>query len=401
MGLGLFLAGGISAALLAARLLPAEQYTVYAAYSSLIGILVLGPAGSLEQESTLRFSHGHRSGRSALIAMLVRGLGLAVVIAVVVLMPIGEWQQRLLGTSTGLASTCIVFGAPVVLAAAVGRGSLTAREHLRPVGAANAATGAAMLALPVLLHGLGIGWLSAFIVGALLAWGPAVLIVWWRARRVTAPLSVSAGVQAPLQHRITVWLLAGNLLMLTTLLAVPVVLRWHVADLGADKVANAQLLVSVSRLSTTVILGFLPLMVAQFSAPHRWAHPVRRWFGTAICLGLATVVIFTLMGGPLISWLGGSRSQLSWKENLLATLPTLTLCPALVAMSLAIVRRRWGLIIAGWGAALSVLVLTLGIDPQNNLARVLSLIAVACLLPLAMLAGGMFRLSTTRHAPTI
>ena len=270
-GVTVFLAGGVLAALLAARLLPASDYTVYAAYSSLIGMLVLGPSVSLEQESALRFSRAHDSAASLLTAMLARGGVVFVAVAVVVLVP-GGWQHRLLGSSVGLATVCVLIGCPLVFAVAIGRGYLTAHGTMRPVGAASAAIGGAMLLLPVLFHAGGADWLSAFLAGAILAWLPALLIVYAYLPAAAARPQRRSDVENDMGHRVTAWLLAGNLLMLAALLAVPLVLRWHVTDLGADQVAAAQLLVSVSRLPSTIVLGFLPLMVAQLAA--RAARPV-------------------------------------------------------------------------------------------------------------------------------
>ena len=59
-------------ALLAARVLQPGAYTVYAAFSGLLGVLVLAPAGSLEQESALRAGSG--TGGTLRRTMLGRAL---------------------------------------------------------------------------------------------------------------------------------------------------------------------------------------------------------------------------------------------------------------------------------------------------------------------------------------
>jgi hypothetical protein len=320
------------------------------------------------------------------MAMLARGSVVYVVIAAVVLVPSG-WQQRLLGSSVELATVCILVGCPLVFAVAIARGYLTAHGTLRPVGAANAAIGGAMLLLPLVFHAGGVGWLSAFLAGAILAWLPALLVV-YACLPVAARRPFSANVENDLGHSVTAWLLAGNLLMLAALLAVPLVLRWHVADLGADRVAEAQLLVSVSRLSTTVVLAFLALMVAQLTAPGSPPGVVRRWLTLATGLGVATVVGLAVVGGPLVSWLSGTPSQLSLGANLLSTLPAATLCPAVVVMALAIAGKRWGLIVVAWTAALLVLIGAGAVDPEGDLMLVLGLIALGCLLPVLVLGAG-------------
>jgi len=387
VGLGVFLAGGVLAALLAARLLSAPDYTVYAAYSSLIGLLLLGPGGSFEQESALRASRPHDSHAALRTAMLLRAGVVVLVVAAVILVPAG-WQQRVLDDSLGLATVCILAGSPLVFAVAIGRGFLTAHGTLRPVGAANAVIGVSMLVLPVLFHAGGAAWLSAFLAGAVAAWLPALFVYAYLPAAAARPV-VHTEVETALRHRVTAWLLAGNLLMLAALLAVPIVLRWHVADLGADRVAAAQLLVSVSRLSTTVVLGFLALMVAQLTKRAGQPGVARRWFALATGLGLATVVALMAVGNPLVSWLQGTPSDLSLGAIVLATLPAATLCPAVVAMAMAIAEERWTLVTAAWTSALVVLILAGAVHPKGELLPVLGLIALGCLLPLVVLMAGL------------
>jgi hypothetical protein len=391
VGLAVFLGGGILAALMAARLLPAADYTVYAAYSSLVGILVLGPAGSLEQESALRASRAHALARQLLAAMLARSGAIFLVVVVIILMPAFGWQQRMLGPSAGLATVCVLLGTPLVFAAAVGRGYLTAHRTTRPVGAANAATGVAMLLVPFGLHASGLTWLSSFLAGALLAWLPALAIVCSRIPTAATRLPSPVASVGALRHGVTAWLLAGNLLMLAAMLAVPVVLRWHVDAIGADTVADAQVLVSVSRLSTTVVLGFLALMVAQLSVRDAAPDVARRWFVLATGLGLATVGLLALVGNQLVSWLRGVPSDLALVSNLLSTLPVVTLSPAIVATAMAIVRHAWRLIALAWSSALAVLAAAAAADSGGDLGSLLGMIDVACALPLAVLAVGLVR----------
>jgi hypothetical protein len=389
-GLGVFLVGGVLAALFAARLLPASDYTIFAAYSSLIGLLVLGPCGSLEQESALRVSRAQGPADHVLRAMLLRAGAVFVVVTAVILSP-GGWQERLLGTSAGFVTGCVLLGCPLVFAVAIARGYLTAHGTLRPVGAATAIIGVATLLAPVLLHAGGADWLSSFLAGAILAWLPALLVVYVYVPAAKARPTVSDEVEEAVGHHVTAWLLAGNLLMLAALLAVPIVLRWHVADLGAHRVAAAQLLVSISRLASTVVLGFLPLMVARLSAPGRRPGLATPWFALATALGVGSVVVLAVIGNPLVSWLQGTASHLSLRENLLSTLPVAALCPAVVAMALAISRQRWGLIVIAWSAALVVLTFAGAVDPGGELAPVLALIALGCLLPLVVLLAGLGR----------
>jgi hypothetical protein len=399
-GLAVFLVGGILNALLAARILSSSDYTIYAAYISLLGIVVLGPAGSLEQESALRFSRPSGSTRKMLAKMLVRAGVICLVVAVLLVAPVGGWQHRLLGASTVFGVACLVTGAPVVAVAAIGRGFLTVHRSYTAVGIVNAAIGVAMLILPPTLHEVGVGWLSAFLSGASLAWLPALVIVLLRVR----PAARRAAMLPPYEGTayssgMTAWLLAANLLMIASLLAVPVVLRWHVEGLGAAPVAAAQLLVSLSRLAPTVVLGLLPLVVSQLSTgqgPERRRVAVR-WFALATAMGGGAVIGLAIVGTRVVSWITGSSSGLSPGVAVVATLPALTLCPAVVAMALAMTRKNWSVVVAAWALSLAALVAVAAIDAGSDLLLVVGGVALAGALPLVVLAVGLRFGSLTRQ----
>jgi hypothetical protein len=389
VGLAVFLAGGILTALLAARLLSPTDYTVFTAFSSLVGIVVLGPSGALEQESALHFSRDHASEGHILRGMLARAAVVWFLVSLVVLVPLGGWQHRLLGASTGLAVALVVAGSPFVWAAAVGRGHQTARRALRVVGTANAATGLAMLALPLVGRALGLSWLSAFLAGAVVAWLPALVLVavgFLRTRPAAAATDVDEATGPPV---VTAWLLAGNLAMLATLLIVPVVLRWHVETLGAQRVAQAQLLVSLSRLSSTVMLGLLVVMVAQLSASEGRGQRLRRWLALSVVLGGGAVLGLAVVGAPIVALLTGDDVHLSTTTNVLATAPAAVLCPAVVAMAYAIVLHRWWVVVLAWAAALLSLVVVMLGTTGATLTQLLVLIAVACTLPVLVLGAGL------------
>ena len=81
----------------------------------------------------------------------------------------------------------------------------------------------------------------------------------------------------------------------------------------------------------------------------------------------------------------------------MSTLPAAALCPAVVAMALAIAGQRWGLIVVAWTAALVVLTVAGAVDPRGDLVLVLGLIALGCLLPLLVLGIGLgWRLRSRR-----
>ena len=240
-----------------------------------------------------------------------------------------------------------------------------AHGALRPVGAANAAIGAAMLVLPIALHAAGAPWLTSFLVGAIVAWLPALLIVSARVPAAAARPSVRPTIEDDLGHRVTASAAGREPVdagCAACRSARPAMARRRS---GRRPGGFGQLLVSVSRLSTTVVLGFLPLMVARLSSQSALPD-ASRWFVLATGLGLGTVGVLAVIGDPLVSWLRGAPSQHSLGTNLLSTLPAAALCPAVVAMALAIAQQRWRLIVVAWTAALAVLVAVGAIDPGGK-----------------------------------
>lgn len=387
VGLGVYLTLGVATALLAARLLNADDYTVFAAYSGVLGLLVLGPSGSLEQESVLRAAQ--RESAALRRSMLCRAAGVWAVLSLVLLVPVGSWQERLLGDHTRFAVAVLVVVSPLVLVLAVRRGLALARRRFRLVAAANALTGLCMLLLPLVLHAFGLDLLPAFLAGALLCWLPALvlLLVVERQEERDAPAT------APDPPGATAWLIAANLLVLANLLAVPPLLRWHVDALGAGQVADVQLLVSVSRLSTTAVFGFLPVLLAHVARTGPGAVPVRLVLGST-AVGLAAVIGCAVVGNPLLALLTARDAGVRLHVNLLATLPSALLCPAVTLLAVTLARRRYAWACAGWGGGLLALLSTSALDPGREPALVLTGILLASAVPLLVQLAAV---ATPRH----
>jgi hypothetical protein len=389
-GLAVFLACGVLTALLGATLLDSRDYTLFAAFSGLLGVLVYGPGSSLEQESALRAGAGE--GSRLRRAMRTRVLLGWLVVASAVLLPLG-WQGRLLGSSQDVAAATLVLGAPVVLVLSVGRGLGVGRGAHGLVAASFVLAGVGTVLLPLLLLLAAVPRVTAFLVGPVLAWVPALLLLLLRRRRVgTEPQVVT---HASYGGGDTVWIVTANLLVLANLLAVPPLLRWHVADLGTAFVADLQLLVSVSRLSTTAVLGFLPLLLSRLGARSALGTaPGTLWLAAG--LGAATMLGAAALGNPFVEFLTGRDAGLAVDTIVLATLPAVLLCPALVLMGVAVARRRHVLLCAAWGSGAVVLAVTAAVDPRGSVGAVLSGVLVASALPLVVLAVGLRRRAAPR-----
>ena len=390
VGLGVFLVGGILTALLAARLLHPVDYTIYASFASIWGIAILATAGALEQESSMRGTSGQRT-RYLFAAMLKKGTVVWLIAGALLVIPVLGWQERLLGGLWHRWVALAVVGGLLVVISAILRGIGTGRGRYGIVGASNAATGVAMLAAPLVLIGLGSPPLDSFLLGAVGAWiaGLLVMVV---AAKMGQLRAVSVSAPASQQRRMTGWMIAGNLLMTASVLAVPSVLRWHVESIGADLVADVQLLVTISRLASTVILGLLPVMIATMtSRPVRAAGfaAARTWLVLAVGVAFAAVAILVGVGIPLIGWITGRSTAVDLQVVVAATIPVILLAPAIVLMALSATRGRYGLIVCAWGASLLALLGAILFDPEGQVLFVLAWIGLGAGMPLAVLAVGL------------
>ena len=189
------------------------------------------------------------------------------------------------------------------------------------VGSSYAATGVAMLVLPLALLAAGVASLPAFLCGAVCAWLVGFLILVVSAllgRLEDRRIGIGATEEPPASA--TAWMLAGNLLMTAAILVVPAVLRWHVASIGADQVADAQLLISLSRLVSTVVLGLLPVIMARMVAGAEGGAGLavaRPWLIASIGLAASAVVSLAVLGAPLVSWITGRDSAASTSTSCL------------------------------------------------------------------------------------
>lgn len=387
-GLVVLMAGGVLAALLAARWLNPAGYTVFAAFSAVLGLLVLGPASSLEQESALYGSRSQLDLRSVAGRMTTRAAMVWLLATIIVLTPVADWQQRLWGDASLLARTLIVLSVPPIFTLAITRGIAAALGAHRVVGGVYAVAGLGLVGFPPVLHLLGLSRLSAFLVGAVVAWLPPLLVLTFATRGHSRASPPAAGVGERHPRSATAWIVFGNLLVLGNLLAVPAVLRWHVGQLDVALVADVQLLVSISRLSTTVVLGFLPLAIARLASPsdHR-DRDIRRLILIALSIGTGAVVACAMLGAVFIALLTGRPASVETGDIVLATLPVMALCPAIVLTGLAISRGRHLRVLLSWGLGLLTLAGATGIDAQGGIHTVLGAVLLAGFLPLFFLAS--------------
>lgn len=381
-GLTAFMVCGIAVALLAAVQLDAAAYTVFSAFSGLLGILVLGPAAALEQEATLAAGEARRQSRRR--AMLRRGAALWALLAAVVLLTPRSWGVRLLDDERELVTTLLLVGAPAVFLVAVGRGSAIVAGSFRRAGALHAITGISMVVLPAVLRLAGLSWLDAFLIGALSAWLPGLVLLAF----TSSPAGGSEPPRSQARPARTTAIQLVNLLVIANLLATPAVLRWHAERLGTAATADLQLFVSITRLTTTLVLGCLPLLIHRLARtpPERRPHLALGAAGAIACLSLLAAAISTLVARPVVDLISGRSTAVPLQEFALAALPVAFLSPAVVLLAAALVSGRHGAAVLGWGIGLVVLAEATAIDDASA-ARVLVSIALAAAAPFLVLLG--------------
>jgi hypothetical protein len=440
-GLFVFLGGGILTALLAARVLPPVDYTIYAAFSSLWGIAVLATAGAVEMETTLRTSNS-RSSSSFKAPMLFRAWAIWAFVNIALWIPVREWQERLLSEDWPWWLMLTLLGSAAVFTGAVLRGASAGSWLMGILGASNAATGLVMLGGALLFLGLGVDALAAIISATTVCWYAGLTVLWlgmlrrrrYANRALTSGLDPrfpsghaahgvrktsthggdsstqqvdssqlvnrgsTRGQEVPFQ---TSWMVAASLLMSAALLSVPAILRWHVIPSNAVAIADAQLLVSLSRLSSTIVLGLVPVMMSAMSRSEGGHRPARhrglrgsldvarRWLMMALSLSVAALAVLALLGPLLLPWLTGRPLTISASDAALATTPTLLLAPALVLVALANVRRRFGIIVLAWTLALIPLLMTWWVEPVRGLTPLLVLIWISAAMPAIVLVAGL------------
>ena len=395
IGLGIFLVGGILSALLAARVLSPGDYTVYASFSSIWGIVVLAASGAIEQESAMRAAKGPLRSGSHMTALLQRAGVIWLVTTAILTVPVLKWQARLLGDRWCLWVGLAIAGSWFVFLSAILRGLGIGHGRNALVGSAYATTGLAMLGLTVALLAAGVSSFPAFLFGAVGAWlaGFIILAVSALLGRLDDHRTGIRATQEP-PASATAWILAGNLLMTAAILVVPSVLRWHVASIGVDTVADAQLLVSLSRLVSTVILGLLPVMMARMvagSGRDGGLEVARPWLVASLVMAVSAVLVLTVLGASLVSWITGRTASIDIEVILVAAFPVVFLAPALVLMALAAVRGRYSVTVAAWAASLAALIPAVVIDPEGQIVPLLLWVALGAFLPLMVFLWGLTR----------
>lgn len=341
----MFLLCGVAVSVIASTSLSAEDYVNFVAYTSLGGIVVLGVGSAIEQETNLVF---FRCGGHSLATwrfMTPRALWSTVFLWVVVLTPIASWQTRLFGNQASDVQAAVVIGAPGLLLAGVSRGIANGSGEFRRLGLAHVVFGLSALLFPLVLWVCGVSLISALIFGQSMAWvTPALVLI----RRKGLITSIGKVLESSPKH-LSVWLVLGNMALLSNLLSSQVIFRLAAGTLTSNVVAEAQVLITVSCFASTLTLGLMPQIIAN----RRRQLPSVDNHETLVFVGLLTVGLllpFTaaVFRRPIASILLPRESTLGFLDALLITSPAFLLVATLLMSGILIATERVRLVAFLW-----------------------------------------------------
>jgi hypothetical protein len=342
--------------LLATAYMSAEDYTIFMAYTSVVGVVILGPAAAIEQHSTLLSLRTEGTVIDVGRRLVNSVLGLAVCVALVSFVPIQDWQTRAFGSHSDSIKIVMVVAVPLIVFSSIVRGHATGLSEIAKVGNSHFVFAGATLAVSLLAWACGMTLLRAVLLGQLIGWvAPGLFLVAFR-KRGSAPVTASpssAGVT-----RQSVLLVVTNLLILANILASPFVFRLRADDLGVNKVAEAQLVMSVSFVACALVLGLLPTFI-QDARRLGFTDFVRRPLIALLVAGsLLLPVLAMALSTPAVRILQGRAPGLSHVQFLAVSLPAPCLVFALILGATMIANERLVASIAVWGSSLVSLALS-------------------------------------------
>jgi hypothetical protein len=256
----IYIVCGIAVAILASKSLSADNYVNYSAFVSFGGIFVLGIGAAIEQETNLVYFRSDGNSDATWRFMFPRVVFAVFVLWLVVLTPFFSWQENLFGESSTEVQLAVALGLPGLFLAGVARGIVNGRADYRRLALAHLIFGLGTIAVPILLWSLGISLLVSLVTGQAIAWSLPLLALlrnslFHNQQPVTTEKSTS---------HLSGWLVLANIALLTNLLSSQLIFRLHSALLSSTVVAEAQILITVSCFASTLALGLMPQIIANY-----------------------------------------------------------------------------------------------------------------------------------------
>lgn len=354
LGVVWYLTVGIAIALIATINLSAEDYTIFMAYTSVVGVVLLGPSAAIEQQSTLvALRHGISLGK-LVSRLFVPCAGLAVLICTVVLLPIGHWQMLAFGEHKSMIQVVMLIALPALLFSCIARGRANGLGAISEVANSHVVFGTVTILITMIVWHFSEKLLAAILIGQVAGWiapGLFLQIVIGRKdthREVMVPSASMVG-QSSL-------LVASNLLLLCNVLASQFIFRLHADRLGVDESAQAQLIVALSCVSCAIALGVLPTLIHQARHREMIDYLKQPIVSAVVVAGVAIPFATVLLGKVAIRILLDSQPLLSMTDITLIASSATSLVVALVLAAQLLASEKIRLSIVAWMTGLACLV---------------------------------------------
>jgi hypothetical protein len=251
---------GIAVAFVASKSLSADDYVNYSAFVSVSGIFVLGVGTAVEQETNLVYFRLMGDSRSTWRFMFPRVLVAVLILWLIIFAPFFSWQSNLFGDISAEFQLAVAMGIPGLLFACVARGIVNGRSDFRRLAVAHVVFGLGTISIPIAIWLVGVSMLLALVIGQTIAWSVPLLVL---LRRSLFNKSQQENRPSNSSH-LSGWLVLANVALLTNLLSSQVIFRLHKDSLSSIVVAEAQVLITVSCVASTLALGLMPQIIASY-----------------------------------------------------------------------------------------------------------------------------------------
>lgn len=346
----LLVTSGVAVLLLAGRMLSPLEYSAFIAFTAVSGVLVQGVGGAIEQHALLCLRLGHPNHSWSTFRLM--GFSYLLVASVTCL-PLGNWQQRAFEPVRMQVVFSILAGTPGLLMACHLRGRAAAVGDVKRVSNSIAMLSGCTLSFPVILKICGVSWPTALVTGQASAWGIPALYLGLR-RRMDSHLPQVVNEQYDRDAPRFALLVVNNLLLLSALLSSQLVVKSTTRGISDDRVAQAQLIISVSCLCATLSVGLAPLILARLRTSvfsNAWHFLLRILFPGLVT---STLVLFLLVwqGELLTRIVLGDALVLGRTEIILLAIPGVLLAGAVLLNSFFVFSSKVSIAAIGWGVGL-------------------------------------------------
>ena len=331
----LYIGAGIVLTFVASYSLSANDYATYVTFAAFIGVVLLGPAAALEQESTLVFRAPQSVLRGVSQHVISRALSLCAFFFLLLFLIPGSLMTSFFGEDESFVRLLLLVGVPGLIASSTLRGNANVKSSTSAIVIAHTVFGLSLLVIPLILYFSGVSTLRSLLIGNVASWAtPGIFLLLARVWRLPANHIAHDN-----SAHLSTWLVLTNLLLLGLLLSSQLLFKLQSGWMSIDDIADAQLLISVSCLSSTLSLGLLPYLVARTQGEtlsvflHR---SVTRMIGA---VGVLIPIMTALLSPSLISIFFGRSSELPTTAAWLISFSATPLVLVVLAVSYLIAQR--------------------------------------------------------------